>query len=347
MSHSYFKNLGHLKFYQEFPEHRSVLTHGKDAVIQMPDHKKEALVAVELIDNRFVIISTQEEQGSSHWFYLVQQGIRQQLQFEGYYTTDGLSLKAFTSNIKDSRAQRIKEQNKQSNELVQSIVNSSEPIEWFRAIIKMCIELHASDVHFEIRHGKAFLRVRRDGLMRDVQTFDEASLRMGAIVSFNPLTRHDATQYASHGNACLFCVVMGLQIDPALRIGAKEHAQAQGRVHGDAAQPFHNFIDAPGWHVNGFGKRVLADPHGFEPVFQQDHAGVYQGNFAGHNFAPSVVINNLNAVGVTAFQPHKTHTPLVINAYAVLATAVAFQCFQHIARRQAQEIQRCRGIQLL
>ena len=183
MSHSYFKNLGHLKFYQEFPEHKSVLTHGKDAIIQMPDHKKEALVAVELIDNRFVIISTQEEQGSSHWFYLVQQGIRQQLQFEGYYTTDGLSLKAFTSNIKDSRAQRIKEQNKQSNELVQSIVNSSEPIEWFRAIIKMCIELHASDVHFEIRHGKAFLRVRRDGLMRDVQTFDEATvtLAMSAI----------------------------------------------------------------------------------------------------------------------------------------------------------------------
>jgi phosphoglucosamine mutase len=50
-----------------------------------------------------------------------------------------------------------------------------------------------------------------------------------------------------------------------------EHAQAQGRVHGNAAQAFDNFIDAPGWHVNGF-----------EPVFQQDRAGVYQGNFSGH-----------------------------------------------------------------
>jgi hypothetical protein len=38
--------------------------------------------------------------------------------------------------------------------------------------------------------------------------------------------------------AGMFCVVMGLQIDPALRIGAKERVQAQGRVQGDAAQAF-------------------------------------------------------------------------------------------------------------
>ena len=79
--------------------------------------------------------------------------------------------------------------------------------------------------------------------------------------------RHDASQYASHGNAGLFGVVMGLLIGRALRINAKEHAQAQGSVHGDAAQAFDNFIDAPGWDFNGFGQRLLADRHGFEPVF--------------------------------------------------------------------------------
>lgn len=34
----------------------------------------------------------------------------------------------------------------------------------------------------------------------------------------------------SHGHAGIFCVVVGLQIDPALRIGAKEDAQAQVRA---------------------------------------------------------------------------------------------------------------------
>jgi hypothetical protein len=69
----------------------------------------------------------------------------------------------------------------------------------------------------------------------------------------------------------------------------------------------------------------LADRHGFEPVFQQDRAGVNQGNFARHNCAPSVVIDNLNVTGVTAVQPDKAHTPLAVNAYAVLAPALAFQ----------------------
>ena len=50
----------------------------------------------------------------------------------------------------------------------------------------------------------------------------------------------------SHGHACLFRVVVGLQIDPALRIGAKENAQTQCRVYSDTAQAFDNFMDAPG-----------------------------------------------------------------------------------------------------
>ena len=52
----------------------------------------------------------------------------------------------------------------------------------------------------------------------EVSVFQHARLRMSAIVSFNPFTRHDAAQYASRGNACLFRVGMGLLIDPALRI---------------------------------------------------------------------------------------------------------------------------------
>ena len=37
--------------------------------------------------------------------------------------------------------------------------------------------------------------------------------------------------------------------------------------------------------------------------------------------------------GMTAYWPHKAHTPLIDDAYAVLAPAVAFQRFQHIAWR--------------
>ena len=60
----------------------------------------------------------------------------------------------------------------------------------------------------------------------EVSVFQHAGLHMGSSVNFSHFTRHDAAQNASHGNAGVFRVVMCLQIDPALRIGAKEHAQA-------------------------------------------------------------------------------------------------------------------------
>jgi general secretion pathway protein E len=176
MARSYFKNLGHLKFYQNFPEYKSILTHGRNPSIMLVEAKKDTMVAIELKDQQFVIISTQEEQGSSTWFYLVQQGIRLKIHFEGYYTTDHLSLKSFIESTKDSPSQRIREQKKQSNEVVQNIVDTSEPIEWFRSVIKMCIDLNASDVHFEIRQENAYVRVRRDGLMRDVKSYDQTTV---------------------------------------------------------------------------------------------------------------------------------------------------------------------------
>lgn len=175
-SKSYFKNLGHLSLYHEYPAFKSMLTHGKNPVIVLNEAKKDSLLALELHDRKFVIISTQEEQGSSNWFYLVQQGIRFNYLFEGYYTSEMLTLKSFALNTKDNRNQQNKDQKKINSDVVQSIVDSSEPIEWFRAVIKMCIELNASDVHFEVRLDKAHLRIRRDGLMRDVKTYDETTV---------------------------------------------------------------------------------------------------------------------------------------------------------------------------
>jgi type II secretory ATPase GspE/PulE/Tfp pilus assembly ATPase PilB-like protein len=150
-SKNYFKNLGHLNQYHEFPEFKSRLTHGKNPVIVLNETKKDSLVALELHDQKFIIVSTQDEQGSANWFYLVQQGIRFNYLFEGYYTCEALTLKSFAQQIKDNRNQQTKDQKTINNAVIQNIVDTSAPIEWFRAVIKMCIELNASDIHFEVR----------------------------------------------------------------------------------------------------------------------------------------------------------------------------------------------------
>jgi hypothetical protein len=46
-----------------------------------------------------------------------------------------------------------------------------------------------------------------------------------------------------------------------------------------------------------------------------------------------MVIHDLDVIGVT-LQPDKTHAPLIINANAVLAFAVALQRFQSVPRQR-------------
>src|ERR1700722_19829191 len=52
-------------------------------------------------------------------------------------------------------------------------------------------------------------------------------------------------------------------------------------------------------------------------------------------FPPSVIICNLHVVSVSV-TPHKTNTPLVVDAYAVLPRTVTFQLMKSVARRHSQ-----------
>jgi hypothetical protein len=52
-------------------------------------------------------------------------------------------------------------------------------------------------------------------------------------------------------------------------------------------------------------------------------------------FPPSVIIRNLHVVSVSV-APHKTNTPLVVDAYAVLPRTVTFQLMKSVTRRHSQ-----------
>ena len=71
-----------------------------------------------------------------------------------------------------------------------------------------------------------------------------------------------------------------------------------------------------------------------------------QGHFTRHFRPPLVVIDDLDC-GRAAIGPDEADAPLTIDADAVLTSPVALECFQTIARRNAQELQRCGGVQLL
>jgi hypothetical protein len=52
-------------------------------------------------------------------------------------------------------------------------------------------------------------------------------------------------------------------------------------------------------------------------------------------FRPRVIICNLHVVSVSV-APHKTNTPLVVDAYAVLPRTVTFQLMKSVTRRHSQ-----------
>ena len=144
-----------------------------------------------------------------------------------------------------------------------------------------------------------------------------------------------AHHHISHQLTRIFSVVVGLQVDPALRIGTKERTQAQRGVHADAAQTFDDFIDAPGWHFYCFGQRIGSNSWVLK-IFEQNNAGVRQRNLMGHGGSTSVVINNFNLLGM-AVSADKTDSPLVVNANAVLGQLIATQRLQAIGGRYPQK----------
>ena len=60
----------------------------------------------------------------------------------------------------------------------------------------------------------------------------------------------------------------------------------------------------------------------------------------------SVVVGNFDVID-TVFLPNEAHTPLIVDAYAVLSLAIARQSLQAVPRRSAKRFQRCRTVKLL
>jgi hypothetical protein len=69
------------------------------------------------------------------------------------------------------------------------------------------------------------------------------------------------------------------------------------------------------------------------------------GHISFHSFSPSVVVNNFNVIGVPIF-PVEADSPLVVNSDTPLAFSVASELLKPIRRRDSEEFQGCRSMNL-
>jgi hypothetical protein len=138
--------------------------------------------------------------------------------------------------------------------------------------------------------------------------------------------------------AGLFHVIIRLQPHPHLNGRPKVPREAQRCIRCDSALPLDNLVHAAGEHPDVLRQTVLANPHWFQKVFEQNLAQMDWGEFVRVPGILSVIIHTLNARSI-ARAPHKTETPLIIDAHAVLASTVALSCLQAIGRREAETCQ--------
>jgi general secretion pathway protein E len=163
------KSNEHISNPAEFPEFERCLTHGDNPVVKLPTGLENQLIAILKSEKYFRIISSPKYQGSAGWFHLMEELKRSGYVFDGYHSCDPAVLEMFVSNQANDKADKSQLINTQADEeVLRSILSQSSQIDWFKNIVKRCLDLEASDIHIEIRGDKADIRVRRDGILRDV-----------------------------------------------------------------------------------------------------------------------------------------------------------------------------------
>lgn len=135
-------------------------------------------------------------------------------------------------------------------------------------------------------------------------------------------------------------IVEGLKVQPELRGGAEEVAEAQGRVRGEIPIALEDLGDAVGWDFDLARQFCGTHRERFE-FFLQMFAGMNCSD--GHGLL-LVIVDDLNVrrAGL-ASGPGEADAPLIVDADAVFAGAVALQCFEAVAWECGQICERDSG----
>jgi general secretion pathway protein E len=156
--------LSHYSNFKDLPSYTSLLTHGVGAAIALSEDKERQLAALDK-NGSFLLLSTPEERHSVTWYHVITTLKTKGYKFKGQatVTSEIIDLLLYDQDHQDTEAAK---QSEQDATVVQNILAESVPIEWFKNTLHTCMQLNASDLHFELRGSTAKLRVRLDGIMR-------------------------------------------------------------------------------------------------------------------------------------------------------------------------------------
>ncbi len=130
---------------------------------------------------------------------------------------------------------------------------------------------------------------------------------------------------------------LGLQLEPNLEVepealgGAEVPREPKSGVSGEAALAEDDLVDTPGGNANVPGQAVLAETVGLQELGQEDFAGM-DGCALCHGVPLRVLVDDLDVEGLGG-APDEADAPLIVDADAVLASAIAPERLEALAGR--------------
>ena len=163
-------SLGHIQHIRQVPAHEGALTYGESAPVPLSELDAARMSALRSGAENFFVLCLPEVLQTPPWFRLIERSKKLGLSYKGSYTADSgvLDMLRVSSQSGQSRAQSKGEHD--DNQVMERLLEESDGLEWFRSIVKVGLDLNASDIHIEIREKLTDIRVRLDGVMRDVMT---------------------------------------------------------------------------------------------------------------------------------------------------------------------------------
>lgn len=208
------RNSGHINDYMMVPEFIRVLSHGDSPQLQLFKPKQNAMAALEITDNRFVVLALEGEQGGTAWFHLIEQGKRLGLKFAGAHTCSAEILSTLLQeNVYEKEAVATNKRREEERQIQARLVSESAPIDWLRTTVGRCMEMGATDMHFEVRGDYTLLRVRRDGLVRKVTHYPSRVTLAGLSAGYTILAEEGSRSEVAFNALAAQSAMIPLEVD--------------------------------------------------------------------------------------------------------------------------------------
>jgi len=180
---------GHLRQLTDLPQHSEVLTAASFGHVNGVTTSKGGplnTLSIANAEKKAYLISTKSSVFAPEWFHQMEQTRLAGYSYAGHFTAEPEVLEMLALGT-SAQGKYERHAHDEDGRVKASLVSESAPLSWFQRVIGTCLEMGASDVHFEVRQDTTTVRVRRDGVMRKVMVIPSHVAIDGLSASYTVL----------------------------------------------------------------------------------------------------------------------------------------------------------------